>query len=88
MSNNDQTIRSRRKFLQGAAALSLTPLLLNRMTLAQGAEVSKEQDQYQDSPKGKQKCSNCLYFEDPDGCTKVEGKISAEAWRALYAPGA
>jgi hypothetical protein len=35
---------------------------------------------YQDTPKGDQQCSNCSLFQEPDGCTIVEGSISPAGW--------
>lgn len=35
---------------------------------------------YQDTPKGDQQCSNCSLFQEPDGCTIVDGSISPAGW--------
>jgi hypothetical protein len=50
----------------------------------QQQKVSKELAQYQEEPKGEQKCSNCNFFVEPNACTAVEGEISPEAWCALW----
>lgn len=51
------------------------------------AKVSKAQAQYQDTPKGDQKCSNCRFFvADSNTCTVVEGEISPDGWSALWVP--
>jgi hypothetical protein len=42
--------------------------------------------QYQDTPKGSQKCLVCLHFQPPDACAIVEGPISPEGWCAAFAP--
>jgi hypothetical protein len=42
--------------------------------------------QYQETPKGDQECDTCLYWEPPDSCKIVEGKIKPKAWCALYLP--
>ncbi len=88
MSNENQS-NSRRKFLRGALAISLTPLLLsNQALLAQGgSKQDKSEVQYQDSPKNGQKCSQCRWFQQPDGCKVVNGKISPEGWCNLYMTG-
>jgi hypothetical protein len=49
-------------------------------------KMKKDQVQYQESPKGKQACSNCLHFVAPDSCKLVEGKINPKGWCSLYAP--
>lgn len=87
MSNENQS-GSRRKFLRGALALSLTPLLFTHQSqpLAQ-AKQSKEETAYQDSPKKGQKCADCRWFQQPDSCSLVKGKISPNGWCNLYMPG-
>jgi len=57
----------------GAAAL----LLPSRQAAAKMKQPSVE---YQDSPKGDQKCSNCSLFQEPNACTLVDGDISSEGW--------
>ncbi len=47
--------------------------------------VAKASVQYQDQPKGDQKCSNCLQFVEPDGCKVVEGPINPDGWCILWA---
>ena len=49
------------------------------------AKATKQQVQYQETPKGKQDCSNCLQFTAPDGCKLVAGKINPKGWCLLYA---
>lgn len=51
-----------------------------------GAKVSKQRAEYQDAPKGPQKCGKCKYFiADENTCRKVEGDISPEGWCMLFA---
>ena len=74
---------SRRSLLKSAVAVAgaaaCATLSSNRAALAQ-AKASKAAMKYQDTPKGEQKCANCLQFVAPDGCKVVEGKISPEGW--------
>ncbi len=49
-------------------------------------KVSQASVQYQDMPKGDQKCSGCALFVEPRACLVVEGDISPEGWSALWAP--
>ena len=49
-------------------------------------KVAQKLVQYQQTPKGDQKCSTCLHFVAPDSCKLVEGKINPEGWCALFAP--
>lgn len=42
--------------------------------------------QYQLTPKGEQKCSNCRHFAAASNtCALVEGQISPEAWCIIWA---
>jgi hypothetical protein len=74
---------SRRSLLKSAVVLAgaatCAGLSSNREAWAQ-AKASKATMKYQDTPKGDQKCSNCLQFVAPDGCKVVDGKISPEGW--------
>jgi hypothetical protein len=76
----------RREFLRllgcSCAVIPLA-LLASRPVQSQG-KASKEAVNYQDSPKGNQKCSGCQFFTAPEGCQVVEGKISPEGWCSLY----
>lgn len=48
------------------------------------AKVSQASVQYQDQPKGEQKCANCIQFIQPNACKVVEGEISPEGWCAIW----
>jgi len=50
------------------------------------AKAPQAQVKYQETPKGKQECSNCLQFEPPSSCKLVAGKINPKGWCLLYAP--
>ncbi|HTE78470.1 MAG TPA: high-potential iron-sulfur protein [Xanthobacteraceae bacterium] len=56
------------------AAASLLPLK------QAAAKMSQPSVAYQDTPKGDQQCSNCSLFQEPDGCTIVDGSISPAGW--------
>ena len=47
-------------------------------------KVQKIKVQYQNGPRGKQKCSGCTMWVPPNKCTAVEGMISNEGWCNLY----
>jgi hypothetical protein len=59
-------------------------LLGNRRAEAQ-AKATRQQVQYQETPKGNQDCSNCLQFIAPDSCKLVAGKVDPKGWCLLYA---
>lgn len=71
---------SRRAVLRGLLATGCV-LCLPRFGQAQPqGGIGKAQAQYQNQPKGDQKCDLCLHFVAPDTCHLVEGKISPEGW--------
>lgn len=73
----------RRTVLLGLLATGCA-LCLPRLSLAQSRKMDKTQAQYQDQPKGDQKCSNCMHFVAPNSCMVVEGDISPDAWCKLW----
>ena len=60
------------------AAAAATGSLLSIKEAA--AKMAQKTAEYQDAPKGDQKCSNCSLFQDPNACTLVEGEISPAGW--------
>lgn len=47
--------------------------------------MSKEQVQYQEQPKGDQKCSTCNNFiAESNTCKLVEGQINPNGWCTLW----
>jgi hypothetical protein len=52
---------------------------------AAGEKLSKQQAEYQDSPKGIQMCATCTLFEAPHSCKVVEGDVSPSGWCKDYA---
>lgn len=80
MSNLDHP---RRMVLSGFLAAGCA-MCLSRLGLAQTGKMTKAQAQYQDQPKGDQKCGNCMHFIAPNACMVVEGNIAANAWCKLW----
>jgi hypothetical protein len=52
---------------------------------AQAAKVSQQVVKYQDTPKGEQRCENCVRFEPPSTCKIVDGTVAAQGWCTVYA---
>jgi hypothetical protein len=48
-------------------------------------KMSKEQAEYQDSPKDIRMCATCTLFEPPRGCKVVEGDVSPYGWCKAFA---
>ena len=86
MSANDET--SRRSLL---AILPGLALLMAATAAKAGGTMPKANAKYQETPKGKSQCSNCLYYlpASKSGgtgfCKVVAGPISPSGWCALYA---
>jgi hypothetical protein len=68
----------------GGAAILGSTAIANRADAAD-TKVAQKLVAYQDTPKGPQRCDNCMYFEPPAGCKVVEGTINPAGWCQLYA---
>jgi hypothetical protein len=79
---------SRRRFLHRSAAvvggIGLAGAVAARSQAAD-TKVAQNLVGYQDSPKGSQECSNCQYFQPPNACQVVAGKISPTGWCKMWA---
>jgi hypothetical protein len=79
---------SRRKVLTiavGAVGTSGAAVVVGTSTSAQAAKVSQQVVKYQDTPKGEQRCDNCVHFEAPSTCKIVDGTVAAQGWCMVYA---
>jgi High potential iron-sulfur protein len=77
---------SKRNFLRLALAGMIGWLTSPKPSLAETIEkMSKQQAEYQDSPKGIQMCATCTLFDEPHACKIVEGDISPNGWCKAYA---
>lgn len=54
--------------------------------------TTKDDAEYQCSPQGYQRCTNCKFYvwdqtgDNVGACTEVEGEIRSQDWCALYEP--
>lgn len=81
---------SRRRVLTIAAgatgaSIASTVAVIAVSTPAQAAKVSQKIVKYQDTPKGEQRCENCVQFEAPSSCKTVDGTVTAQGWCMVYA---
>ncbi|HEY5071062.1 MAG TPA: hypothetical protein VII63_03435 [Caulobacteraceae bacterium] len=84
---NFQTLDlSRRGLLRGAALAAGGGVLFTSAVSAAPAKLSQKVAAYQPTPKGKQRCDNCIQWLPPASCKVVEGPISPAGWCNLYAP--
>jgi hypothetical protein len=89
MSDHDTDMVSRRAVLaKGLGVVAVVASLTAIDVSASEAQkkMAPKMVQYQQKPKGDQKCSICLHFVPPDSCKLVEGKINPEGWCSLFAP--
>jgi hypothetical protein len=70
-------------FTAGGAAVLVTSASGIRVAAAQ-TKVSQKAVGYQDTPKGAQRCDNCLQFEPPSSCKVVAGTIDPAGWCKIY----
>lgn len=47
---------------------------------AERSKASKATADYQDAPKGRERCGRCSMFQEPMSCSAVAGKISSSGW--------
>jgi hypothetical protein len=47
--------------------------------------MTRQQAEYQDTPKGIYSCGLCTLFERPNGCKVVEGEVSKDGWCNAFA---
>ena len=76
---------TRRNFFRSAATIgaAVAAGVIPIRVVAQ-QKLAKDAMKYQDSPKDGQQCDQCVYFQAPDACGLVEGKISPKGWCVAF----
>jgi hypothetical protein len=86
MSNTTQD-HSRRNFCKLSAIASLSTILFitlgPRLAAAQ-AKLAQKDVEYQNTPKGTQRCDACKLFQAPNACKSVDGPIDPAGWCTLF----
>lgn len=67
--------------MKGAAA----GVLLQISRTYASEKMTRQQAQYQDTPKGIYSCELCSLFEAPKSCKVVEGEVSKDGWCKAFA---
>jgi hypothetical protein len=84
---DDKTKLTRRGFFRSAATLAGAAVAAGvipiRVVNAQ-QKLAKDAMKYQDTPKDGQECDQCVYWQPPEGCGLVEGKISPKGWCVAF----
>jgi hypothetical protein len=71
-----------RGFIAGVAA-GLTRAAVHPVNARD--KLSKQEAEYQDSPKDIRMCATCTLFEPPKSCKVVEGDVSPDGWCKAFA---
>ena len=83
---NDCQRISRRVALTGTAlALGAAAVAAVSQAMAQ-VKISQAVANYQNTPKGDQRCDRCINFQPPNACKFVQGDIRPSGWCQLFAP--
>jgi hypothetical protein len=82
---NDRQRVSRRVVLTGTAlALGAAATATVVSQTAAQVKISRATANYQDTPKGDQRCESCANFQPPNACKFVEGYVSPNGWCQLF----
>jgi len=81
-------ISRRRAFLGAAQAAAAGVIvgvgLIGGSAAAATSKLDQKVASYQTTPKGKQRCDNCVQWQPPGDCKIVKGPISPAGWCSLY----
>jgi hypothetical protein len=82
---NDCQRISRRVVLTGTALALGTAAAATVASQATAQEKLSQADaKYQGTPKGDQRCDDCILFQLPNTCEVVQGEISPSGWCQLF----
>jgi len=82
----EKCVDEARRKVVGAVVRGVSTGLLFQIARAQASEkMTRQQAQYQDTPKGIYSCELCSLFEAPKSCKVVEGEISKGGWCKAFA---
>ncbi|WP_239058863.1 iron oxidase [Acidithiobacillus ferrianus] len=87
MNEKSKTITRRdmlKNMVAGAGAVAVTTMM--GVGVADAGVMAKAAVQYQDTPKGKDRCSTCANFIAPHSCKVVAGNISPNGWCIAFVP--
>jgi hypothetical protein len=76
----------RRRLLRGVlagVAASLTPRAVYPASAQD--KMSKQEAEYQDTPKDIRMCATCTLYEPPKSCKVVEGDVNPNGWCKAFA---
>ena len=74
-----------RRYLLTTGLVSLAALLVLPRRAGAQQKAPKTMVQYQETPKNKQECDQCLQFVPPNDCKLVAPPINPKGWCSLFA---
>jgi hypothetical protein len=77
--------RSRRKLVRAIANGVSAGLLLRISPTEASEKMTRQQAEYQDTPRDIYSCATCTLFEPPKDCKVVEGEVSRDGWCKAFA---
>jgi len=77
--------RSRRKAMRAAVSGVSAGLLLWISRTQASEKMTRQQAEYQDTPKGIYSCAVCTLFEPPKSCKVVDGEVGKDGWCKAFA---
>jgi len=75
----------RRGLLRALALAASAGLAAATEPTSAQTKMSKQDAEYQDTPKDIRMCATCTLFEAPRSCKVVEGDISPNGWCKVFA---
>jgi hypothetical protein len=80
-----QLNRSRRSALHAVVTGILAGLLFRISRAGASEKMTRQQAEYQDTPKDIYSCAVCSLFEPPKYCKVVAGDVSKDGWCKAFA---
>ena len=77
--------RSRRKVIRAVVKGASAGLLLRISQTEASEKMTRQQAEYQDTPKDIYSCGMCTLFEPPKSCKVVAGEVSKDGWCKAFA---
>jgi hypothetical protein len=74
----------RRALLRRAALLASAIGVAARASFAADEKMTQKDAEYQPTPKDGHACVDCQYFQPPEACKLVKGKISPNGWCSFW----
>ena len=82
--NDCQRISRRMVLTDTAVALGVAAAATAVSQSMAQVKISQATANYQNTPKGDQRCDRCVNFQPPNACKFVQGEISPSGWCQLF----